>query len=161
MAQPAPCSVSKNIPASPETVFALLADPARHPEIDGSGMLNEATSSDAIAAVGDVFTIKMHNDEMGEYEMMNHVVAFDPNRQIAWEPALFRASRPEDENDVGVRAGHCWSYTLEPDDSGGTLVTETFDCSQAPEWLQTAVKGGSRWEESMTTSLDNLHRLST
>ena len=50
----------------------LLIQP-KHPEIDGSGMLRSAASSGAISGVGDTFTMQMHNEEMGDYEMIKHV----------------------------------------------------------------------------------------
>lgn len=159
MAEASPTAVSKEIAAPAEVIFALLTDPARHPEIDGSGMVSSATSSDRVTGVGDTFTMQMHNDEMGDYEMINHVVEFEPNRKIAWEPVLLRAGRPEDEGDVGARAGHRWSYELEPSDRSATLVTEAYDCTAAPEWLQRAVKGGARWRAAMEASLDNIGRL--
>ncbi len=158
MSQLEAVSVSKEIPAPAEVVFALLADPTRHPEIDGSGMLR-AASGGAINRVGDTFSMRMHNDEMGDYEMINHVVDYEPARRIAWEPALLRAGRPEDETEVGVRAGHRWSYLLRPVGSDATLVTESYDCSSAPDWLQKAVQGGRRWQAAMEASLENVHRL--
>jgi hypothetical protein len=38
------------------------------------------------------------------------------------------------------------------------MVTETFDCSSAPEWLQKAVRGGEQWRGSMVKTLENLAR---
>src|SRR5579862_2440268 len=85
MSQPEVVSVSKEIPAAADAVFALLADPAQHARIDGSGMVRSATSTDIVAGVGDTFTMRMHNEEMGDYEMINHVVEFAAGRRIAWE----------------------------------------------------------------------------
>jgi hypothetical protein len=45
-------------------------------------------------------------------------------------------------------------------DTASTLVTETYDCSRAPEWLRKAVKGGARWVASMTATLEKLDVLS-
>jgi uncharacterized protein YndB with AHSA1/START domain len=159
MSEPLTVSVTNEIPAPPEAVFALLVDPAKHPEIDGSGMLRSATSSGALSGVGDAFTMQMHNDEMGDYEMVNHVVEFEHGRRIAWEPALLHAGRAEDKDDEGVRSGHRWSFELEAIGPGATAVTESYDCSAAPAWLQKAVKGGSRWQAAMEASLENIHRL--
>ena len=152
-------SVAKEIPAPAESVFALLTDPMKHPEIDGSGMVRSATSHGAISGVGDTFTMQMHNDEMGDYEMLNHVVAYEPGRRIAWEPVLLHAGRDEDKEDEGVRSGHCWSYELDPINSDATMLTESYDCSNAPAWLQKAVRGGTRWQTAMETSLENVYRL--
>jgi uncharacterized protein YndB with AHSA1/START domain len=139
-------AVSRRIAAPASDVFAILSDPARHPDIDGSGMLREP---------GDVFRMRMHNDKMGDYVMANYVVEYERNRRIGWEPEMSEASRPEDAAAVGTRAHHRWTYELTPD-GGETVVTEIFDCSLAPEWLRTAVKGGERWRHAMAISLENL-----
>ena len=54
-----PVAVSRRISAPARDIFALLADPARHPDLDGSGMLRAAVSRAIVAAVGDVFVMKM------------------------------------------------------------------------------------------------------
>jgi hypothetical protein len=103
-----------------------------------------------------VFTMSMHNDEMGDYEITNHVVEYTRNRRIAWEPVLSAASRPEDQADIGDRGHHRWTYELTPDGPGSTIVIETYDCTRAPEWLRKAVKNGQRWVASMTATLEKL-----
>jgi hypothetical protein len=74
-----PVSVSRKIGAPAHELFDYLAHPANHPLIDGSGILREG-SGGVISAVGDVFTMTMHNDEMGDYEMANYVVDIRPGR---------------------------------------------------------------------------------
>jgi hypothetical protein len=37
-----------------------------------------------------------------------------------------------------------------------TIVTDTYDCTRAPEWLRKAVKSGERWRASMTTTLEKV-----
>jgi hypothetical protein len=150
-----PVAVSRTINASAHNLFDLLARPANHPLIDGSGMLREGPEV-RVCGVGDVFTMKMHNDEMGDYEIANHVVLYEPDRRIGWEPVLTAASRAEDQGEIGQPAGHRWTYELVAIDSGSTVVTETYDCTRAPEWLQKAVKGGNRWIDSMTATLKRL-----
>jgi hypothetical protein len=156
-----PISISRTIAAPAGMLFAFLSDPAEHPAIDGSGMLREGTTSPVIRAVGDAFAMSMHNDEMGDYEMTNHVVAYELDRRIGWEPVLSVASRAEDSADIGLRHGHIWSYELTPVGEDATVVTESFDCSRAPEWLRKVVGDGSRWAETMTTTLENLDRKCT
>jgi hypothetical protein len=78
------------------------------------------------------------------------------DRRIAWEPALAKATRPEDEAGVGDRCLHVRGFELEPVGAGATDVTETFDCSRSPDWLRKAIKDGERWRESMVETLDNL-----
>jgi hypothetical protein len=46
-----PISVSRRIEALPEKVFGVLANPARHPGIDGSGMLRQGSSNAVISGV--------------------------------------------------------------------------------------------------------------
>src|ERR1035437_8525161 len=83
-----PVSVSRKIEAPVEKLFGLLARSTNHPLVDGSGMLREAPSDVVLTGVGDVFAMRMHNDEMGDYEMSNHVVEFELNRRITWEPVM-------------------------------------------------------------------------
>jgi uncharacterized protein YndB with AHSA1/START domain len=151
-------SVSRRIDAPPAVVFAVLTDPARHPGIDGSGMLVRAVGEPVISGVGDTFTMVMHNAEMGDYEMTNHVVEYVPGERIAWEPSLSHASRAQDQADIGSRNLHRWSYELTPDGPDGTLVTETYDCTRSPDWLRKAVKGGHRWVAPMRATLEKLER---
>ena len=94
--------MSRKIEAPADKLFDFLAHPVNHPLIDGSDMLREA-SDEVISGVGDVFAMKMHNDEMGDYEMSNYVVEYELNRRISWEPVLKAASRPEDQQDIGER----------------------------------------------------------
>lgn len=150
-----PVSESRRINAPASAVFCILADPALHPGIDGSGMLREAVDLLPLRKVGDTFRMRMRNDEMGDYVMVNYVVEYEQDRRIGWEPEMHEASRPEDAPEIGVRARHRWTYELAPDGEG-TVVTETYDCSLAPEWLRNAVKGGERWRRTLTISLKNL-----
>ncbi|HTX63402.1 MAG TPA: SRPBCC family protein [Acidimicrobiales bacterium] len=148
--------VTRRIPLPATRVFALLTDPARHPEIDGSGMLRHALDARPVRGVGDTFVMAMHNDEMGDYEMTNHVVEYETDRRIAWEPVLSAATRDEDVAGIGSSAHQRWGYTLVPGGEGVTIVTETFDCSESPEWLKKAVRGGQRWLTAMAASLERL-----
>jgi hypothetical protein len=69
---------------------------------------------------------------------------------------MTRASRPEDRDGVGNSAKQRWGFQLTPVDETVTDVTETFDCVNSPAWLKDAVKGGERWIEAMTTTLDKI-----
>ena len=71
-------------------------------------------------------------------------------------PVLTAASRPEDQAEIGDCSHHQWIYELSPDGPSTTIVTETYDCTRAPEWLRRAVKNGQRWAEAMTTTLEKL-----
>jgi uncharacterized protein YndB with AHSA1/START domain len=152
-------STSRDVPTSAERIFAVLARPALHPGLDGSGMVRSALEDVVIAEVGAVFAMNMFNDELGDYVMENHVVEFVPERRIVWEPVMRSANNPEFQSGIGDSAFQQWGWQLEPLDSGRTRVTEFFDCSRSPDWLKEAVKGGERWRSAMEASLDNLERL--
>jgi uncharacterized protein YndB with AHSA1/START domain len=112
-------TVERKIRASPEVIFDVLADPSKHPLIDGSGMLQGAVEDEAATrlALGVTFGMSM---KMGiGYSTVNTVVEFDENRRIAWQTG------PKGKLEPYV-AGRIWRYDLEPRD-GGTLVRESWD----------------------------------
>lgn len=99
------------VPAPPAEVFALLADPRRHAEIDGSGTVQSVVDGPERLELGSTFSVAM---QMGaKYRTTNTVVEFEPDRRIAWKHF----------------APHRWRYELEPVE-GGTRVTETWDASR-------------------------------
>ena len=152
-------SVSREIAAPAERIFSVLARPAAHRDVDGSGMLRNALEDAVISKVGDVFVMNMFNDEMGDYVIENRVIEFEPERRIVWEPVMRSIEKPEFQSGVGDPAHHQWGWQLEPLDAGHTRVTEFFDCSRSPDWLQKAVKGGERWRPEIETSLEKLERM--
>src|ERR1700722_8561624 len=79
-------SVSRSIAAPAAKIFQVLADPANHPALDGSGMLRAAPGQAAPNRVGDTFTMSMYLPELGDYQMLNRITAFQEDRRIAWEP---------------------------------------------------------------------------
>lgn len=154
-------SVSLSIGAPASTLFEIIANPVNHPKIDGSGMLRAATSVAALSGVGDVFTMAMRNDEMGNYEMANQVLELEPDRRVVWEPELLTVSRAEDVEGIGD-CGHVrWGFELVAAGPSTTVVTETYDCTRSPDWLRKAVKGGERWRESMRATLGKLEELAS
>jgi uncharacterized protein YndB with AHSA1/START domain len=158
MAEPS-ISVSRDIPAPAGRIFSVLTRPAAHPDVDGSRMVRTALEDVVISKVGDVFAMNMFNDEMGDYVMENSVVEFVPERRIVWEPVMRSIEKPEFQSGVGDPAYHQWGWQLDPLDAHRTRVTEFFDCSRSPDWLQEAVKGGERWRPEIEASLENLERL--
>jgi uncharacterized protein YndB with AHSA1/START domain len=151
-------SVSRQIDASAERLFALLADSANHPLIDGSGMVREPAPAVRLSRTGDAFLMNMHHDEFGDYQMRNEVVEYETGRRLAWEPARVAAS-PEEQEEIGDPARYRWGYEFSPDGRGTTLVTETFDCSRSPDDLREAVQEGEGWRDAMTASLAKLELL--
>ena len=111
-------SVERMIRASPEVIFDVLADPSRHPLIDGSEMLQGAsTGASQRLALGMTFGMSM---KLGiRYSTVSTVVEFEENRRIAWQTG------PKGKLERLV-AGRIWRYELDPRD-GGTLVRESWD----------------------------------
>jgi uncharacterized protein YndB with AHSA1/START domain len=111
-------TVERLINAPPETIFDVLANPAKHALIDGSGMLQGADAVDSERlALGVTFGMGM---KLGvRYSTVNTVVEFEENRRIAWQTG------PKGKLEPYV-AGRIWRYELEPR-SGRTLVRESWD----------------------------------
>jgi uncharacterized protein YndB with AHSA1/START domain len=113
-------TVERLINAPPEVIFDVLADPARHSLIDGSGMLQGTNQSDCgRLALGVRFGMRM---KLGvRYSTVSTVVEFEENRRIAWQTG------PKGKLEPYV-AGRIWRYELEPHDDR-TLVRESWDIS--------------------------------
>lgn len=129
-------TVERVIAAPPEAIFALLADPSRHHEIDGSGTVREAKGTTGRLALGDTFGMSMH---LGfGYSMENEVIEFDDGRRIAWQ------TRPPSSIAQKLIGGRIWRYELEPVD-GGTRVRESWDISQERfKFLVAPMRGKTR-----------------
>jgi uncharacterized protein YndB with AHSA1/START domain len=107
------------LPAEPDAVFALLADPVQHPRLDGSGNIRGVASAARLTAIGQTFTMNMSRPELGCYQTENTVTEFVPGRTIAWT-----TTRPG--NPV---SGFWWRWDVEPTGSGAAAVRHTYDWS--------------------------------
>lgn len=119
--------VSKVIGAPAEDIFALLADPDRHTDLDGTGFLRGVEGeSQPLVAIGQTFTMNMHQDALGDYRMINAVTALVQGARIGWEPKMDPSCELASKlGDMQV-GGHTFTYDLREVD-GGTEVTETYD----------------------------------
>jgi uncharacterized protein YndB with AHSA1/START domain len=115
-------SASREIAASADKIFELIADPSLQPRWDGNDNLAEAPTDQRVRAVGDVFTMTITMGSIRE----NHVVEFEEGRLIAWRP-----SEPGKEP-----PGHLWRWELEPLDDSRTLVTHTYDWSRLTDEMR-------------------------
>lgn len=141
-------SVERVIDAPAEELFAIVANPTRHPEIDGSGTVRGTGDPDAMLGLGDSFTMQMRAGF--PYTMVSTVVEFEPNRRIAWQ------TRPANQVMGRLAGGRIWRYELEEVD-GGTLVRETWDISE--ERFKRLVEPlRSRTAASMAKTLERLER---
>jgi hypothetical protein len=157
-----PITVSRRIGAPAGEIFQVLADPGRHRDLDGSGMLRGVVSGAVIYGVGDVFVMKMYVDELGEYQMINHVVEYEPGRRVGWEPEAGRGHpNAEPGAERPARWGQRWSFQLTADGPDATVVTEIFDCSRVPEDQRVDIDHGNIWVEGMRRTLERLDGLCT
>ena len=148
--------VSRRIAAPAATIFQVLADPRRHTELDGSGMLRGSVTTAPVSGVGDIFIMKMYFSALGDYEMNNHVVEYEPDQRIGWEPESGRGHPDTAKAPDERRWGQRWSYELVPDGPGATIVTEIYDCSAVPADARAGMSDGEVWADDMARTLERL-----
>jgi hypothetical protein len=123
----------------------MLADPDRHPDLDGSGTLRAARTHTILAQVGDEFTMDLHADDLGDYQSRSIVTTYERDRVLGWSPG------PVDAGPFG----HTFTFTLEPVGDDRTHVTETYDWSAVTnEQLLASMPRVAR--EALASTLDNL-----
>ncbi len=128
------------VPAEPQAVFDLLADPRQHAVIDGSGTVREAQPGNPERlTLGARFSMSMKQGM--PYRITNEVVEFDEPNVIAWRHL----------------GHHVWRYRLRPVD-GGTEVTEEFDWGPAriPSVVYTASGATRKNAKAIDATLDRL-----
>ena len=123
MAEKQKITVQRTIDAPADKVFEVLTNPGRHAEFDGAGMVRSDEKSDRIQAVGDVFTMNMTNERMGDYQTDNHVTAYDENKMVGWKTAPVGSEPP----------GWEWLWDLDSQGSATTVVTHTYDWSHVTD----------------------------
>jgi len=133
-AAPRVVSVSREIAAGAERIFALIADPAAQPGWDGNDNLAAAPAGQRVRRAGDMFTMTLTRGAIRE----NHVVEFEEGRRIAWTPAEPGREPP----------GHLWRWELEPAGPARTRVTHTYD------WTRLTDEG--RLPRARATTADRL-----
>jgi uncharacterized protein YndB with AHSA1/START domain len=143
-------TVERVIPSPPEPIFALITDPRRHRDFDGSGTVRQAKNLPETLRLGSTFGMSMH---LGiPYSMVSTVIEFEPNRVIAWQTYPPGPARR-------LLGGRIWRFELEPVDAG-TRVRESWDISQ--ERVKAVVQPARpRAVAAMTKSLERIEALVT
>ena len=85
-------TVERVIPAPPEKIFELLADPKRHTDIDGSGSVKDPKGETERLKLGSKFG--MHMKIGVPYSMESTVIEFEEGRKIAWQTPSARLRAP-------------------------------------------------------------------
>jgi hypothetical protein len=112
-AGPRKVSRAAEVHAPAEEIFAIVADPRRHGELDGSGTVHDTVSGPARLSDGARFSVKMTWYGL-PYRITSRVTEFADGRVVEWQHPL----------------GHRWRWELAPAGDGVTRVTETFDFSR-------------------------------
>jgi hypothetical protein len=126
-AGPSRVSRSVEVGAPASELFAIVADPRRHHELDGSGTVVDNIRAPEQLGTGSKFSTKMRMFGV-PYRITSTVTAFTPAALIEWRHPL----------------GHRWRWEFEQLDPNRTRVTETFDYHDAG-----TVKGLLRYYELM------------
>lgn len=101
----------------PPSLFSVLANPARHAELDGSGTVRGDPTGPRRLQLGSEFTMAMAQSRW-RYRSTNKVVEFEEGRLIAWASmGVWRGQQ--------VISGQRWGWLLCPDGSG-TRVQHSY-----------------------------------
>ncbi|SKX82880.1 SRPBCC family protein [Mycobacteroides abscessus] len=113
---PGPQQISRSVEVSaPATeLFAMVADPRRHHELDGSGTVGQNIRTPDRLQVGSRFSTGMRMFGL-PYRITSTVTEFDPDKVVEWRHPL----------------GHRWRWEFVALSPTSTRVTETFDFRNA------------------------------
>ncbi len=116
-------SATRRIAASAAAIYEIVADPAGHVRIDGSGMLEAAPDARPLTEVGQTFDMAMDraplNDipGLGKYSVRNTVTKVEPGRLVEW--TIGPIDKPP--------YGHVYGWQLDPVSDTETDVTNYCD----------------------------------
>lgn len=103
-----------DVAAPAAQLYALVADPRRHHELDGSGTVRDNISVPAKLVEGSKFSTHMRMFGL-PYRITSTITELKPNEVVEWRHPL----------------GHCWRWEFESLSPTRTRVTETFDYRDA------------------------------
>lgn len=125
-------------------IFALVADPHRHHEIDGSGTVQDKIVGPHALEVGSQFSIGMKQAGF-PYTITSRVTAYEADRLVEWRHP----------------AGHRWRWEFETLGPTSTQITESWDPTGTPLplWLFFRLAGMRRKNaQGITRSLQGLQK---
>ena len=150
-------SATTVVDAPVDVVFSVLADPATHAAIDGTGRVRGPVDSDVLARAGQVFRMAMHHEDHpdGDYETVNRVRDFERPTAISWETG-------PDPGDGPLRpGGWVWRYDLAPAGPSRTAVTLSYDWSAVPDSVRAYLRFPPFQPHHLDESLAHLAELVT
>lgn len=145
--------VERLVPAPPAAVFDLLAAPARHAELAGSGqVLGDPIGPDRLHQ-GARFSMRTQQARL-PYRSANEVIEFDEGARIAWQTWGVIGGKRR----VG---GQVWRFTLTPE-GGGTRVVHEYEWWRAKARpLIALLRYPQRAEPGMRATLERLEQLTS
>jgi uncharacterized protein YndB with AHSA1/START domain len=148
-------SATRVIDAPVESVFALLADTARHAAIDGTGWVRASADGETLTAAGQVFRMSMYHPQHPDriYVTANQVNVFDPPNAIAWQTGY------EDNDGMLHFGGWFWRYDLARVGPSNTEVRLTYDWSATSEATRELIGFPPFPPEHLSNSLGHLRHL--
>ncbi len=148
-------SAKLTVTAAATRVFAVLADPAAHAAIDGTGWVQEAPDATPLTEVGQIFRMDMHhpNHPDGDYQVVNKVQVLDAPRAIGW---LTGQEKDDGRLEFG---GWVWRYDLVALGPDRTEVTLSYDWSAVPAYVREYLQFPPFGPEHLINSLRHLSEL--
>lgn len=150
-------SATRRIAASAHAIFLLVSDPARHVDIDGSGMLQAAPGTRPLTAVGETFEMDMDRRPLGdipnmaEYKVRCTVTQLIPDRLVEW--TVRAVGKPP--------AGHVYGWQIEPLTDGECLVSNYCDWTNISDELRARFRWPVVPVDRLRHSVENLERIAT
>ena len=148
-------AVTRRIAAPAHTIFTIVADPAGHVEIDGSGMLEAAPDAAPLTEVGQTFVMDMDRTPLGDipnmvkYKVTNTVTRIEPDRLVEW--GVGAPDRPP--------LGHLYGWLIEPVGDAECDVTNYCDWTDIPEEMRSRREWPIVPVEMLERSVENLERI--
>ncbi|MET7508573.1 polyketide cyclase [Streptomyces albidoflavus] len=150
-------TATQTIPTPTPALFTLLANPATHAAIDGTGWVQEPVDRARLTQVGQVFRMGMYHPDhpLGEYQVANQVHVLDAPRAIGW--------RTGEEKEGGHLefGGWTWRYDLVPLGPSETEVRLTYDWSAVPASIREYLRFPPFDARHLADSLRHLAALAT
>ena len=150
-------AVERHIDATPEALYAIVADVTRTPELTDDIVRCEWLDGATEAAVGARFRATNRQGRGPDWKNSPVITTATPGREIAWTRTERFAGTVE------------WRYRFEPDDDGGTRVTESYRVTKPLTivgWFIIGTLYGMKDRQgdlhrSMVATLDRLAELAT
>jgi hypothetical protein len=151
-------SATSTIKAPAEAIFAVLADPASHPAIDGTGWVSQALDHEYLTEPGQIFRMAMHHDNHPDkdYQMANKVLVCDFPCAISWLPGYDAAGDGNPQF-----GGWTWRYDLTRVSPSKTEVKLSYDWSAVPQSPRERIQFPPFPPDHLRNSLDHLATLVT